>query len=83
VPDGSVLNKQEVLQDLRTTGLTFHAIELRQSTVRIYGPTAVLTGSAGSGEWTIKLLHESINLVELGLAVFPNGRLPVPAERQL
>ena len=44
--DGSVLNKQEVLQDLRTNGLTFHSIELRESTVRIYGPTAVLTGES-------------------------------------
>ena len=43
-PDYSVLNKKEVLQDLRTNGLTFHSIELRQSTVRIYGSTAVLTG---------------------------------------
>jgi hypothetical protein len=31
-PDGSVLSKQEVLQDLRTNGLTFHSIELREST---------------------------------------------------
>ena len=46
--DGSVRNKQEVLQDLRTNGLTFHSIELRQSTVRIYGPTAVLTGESRS-----------------------------------
>ncbi len=45
-PDGAVLNKQEVLQDLWTNGLTFHSIELRQSTVRIYGPTAVLTGES-------------------------------------
>ena len=44
--DGSVLNKQEVVQDLRTNGLTFHAIELWQSKVRIYGPTAVLTGES-------------------------------------
>ena len=45
-PDGSVLNKQEVLRDLRTKGLTFHSIELHQSKVRIYGPTAVLTGES-------------------------------------
>src|SRR6266704_3395614 len=45
-PDGSVLNKQEVLQDLRTNGLTFHSIELRESKVRIYGPIAVLTGES-------------------------------------
>ena len=29
-PDGSVLNKQEVLQDLRSGGLRFHSIELGQ-----------------------------------------------------
>jgi len=46
--DGSVLNKQEVLQERRTNGLTFHSIELRESTVRIYGPTAVLTGESRS-----------------------------------
>jgi hypothetical protein len=27
-PDGSVLNKQELLQDLRSGGLRFHSIEL-------------------------------------------------------
>ena len=42
-PDGSVLNKQEVLQDLRNNGLTFHSIDLLQSLVRIYGSTAVVT----------------------------------------
>src|SRR5580692_7356108 len=30
-PDGSVLNKQEVLQDLRSGGLRFHSIELGQA----------------------------------------------------
>ncbi len=45
-PDGSVLNKQEVLYDLRTNGLTFQSIDLLQSTGRIYGPTAVLTGES-------------------------------------
>jgi hypothetical protein len=38
--DGSVLNRQEVVQDLRTNRLTFHAIALCQSKGRIYGPTA-------------------------------------------
>ena len=47
-PDGSVLNKQEALQDLRTNGLTFHSIERPQSTIRIYGPTVVLTGESGT-----------------------------------
>ena len=45
-PDGSVLNKQEVLQDLRHNGLTFHSIDLIQSLVRIYGSTAVVTGES-------------------------------------
>src|ERR1700722_6150050 len=42
-PDGSVLNKQEVLQDLRSGGLRFHSIDLSQTGVRIYGATALLT----------------------------------------
>ena len=42
-PEGSVLNKQEVLQDLRSGGLRFHSIELSQTEVRVYGSTAVLT----------------------------------------
>jgi ketosteroid isomerase-like protein len=42
-PDGSVLNKEEVLQDLRSGGLRFHSIELDQTEVRMYGATAVLT----------------------------------------
>src|ERR1700722_6750479 len=42
-PDGSVLNKQEGLQDLRGGGLRFHSIDLSQTEVRVYGSTAVLT----------------------------------------
>jgi hypothetical protein len=45
-PDGSVLNKQEVLHDLRNNGLTFHSIDLLKSLVRIYGSTAVVTGES-------------------------------------
>ena len=45
-PDGSVLNKQEVLKDLRSGGLRFHSIELGQTEVRIYGATAVLTAAS-------------------------------------
>ena len=45
-PDGSVLNKQGVLQDLRNNGLTFHSIDLPESLVRIYGSTAVVTGES-------------------------------------
>jgi hypothetical protein len=45
-PDGSVLNKHEVLQDLRSGGLRFHSIELGQTEVRIYESTAVLTAES-------------------------------------
>ena len=45
-PDGSVLNKQEVLKDLRSGGLRFHSIELGQTEVRMYGSTAVLTAES-------------------------------------
>jgi ketosteroid isomerase-like protein len=45
-PDGSVLNKPEVLQDLRSGGLRFDSIELGQTEVRMYGPTAVLTAES-------------------------------------
>src|ERR1700727_607176 len=45
-PDGSVLNKQEVLQDLRSGGLQFHSIELGQTEVRMYGSAAVLTAES-------------------------------------
>src|SRR6202046_1722540 len=45
-PDGSVLNKQEVLQDLRSGGLRFHSIELSQAEVRMYGSTAILTAES-------------------------------------
>lgn len=45
-PDGSVLNKQEVLKDLREQGLVFHSIEIEHENVRIYGTAAVLTGES-------------------------------------
>jgi hypothetical protein len=45
-PDGSVLNKQDVLRDLRSGGLRFHSIELAQTDVRMYGSTAVLTADS-------------------------------------
>ncbi len=48
-PDGSVLNKEQVLHDLRDQGLTFRSIELQGAVVRIYGDAAVLTGES----WTV------------------------------
>jgi hypothetical protein len=46
-PDGSVLNKHQVLADLRN-GLTFQSIEFWDGKVRVYGTAAVLTGESTS-----------------------------------
>ena len=45
-PDGAVLNKQEVLNDLRVNGLTFRSIDPHEITVRIYGSTALVSGES-------------------------------------
>jgi hypothetical protein len=44
--DGSVLNKQQVLRDLRERGLTFQSIELEREQVRLLGSVAILTGES-------------------------------------
>ena len=44
--NGSVLNKAEVLRDLKNGGLTFKSIELSNPEVRVYGSTAILTGES-------------------------------------
>jgi len=41
-PDGSVLNRDEILHDLRESGLTFKSIELTGEQVRVYGETGIL-----------------------------------------
>jgi hypothetical protein len=45
-PDRSVLNKSQVLQDLRDQGLTFQSIDLWQEHVRLFGSVAILTGES-------------------------------------
>jgi hypothetical protein len=45
-PDGSVLNKQQVLKDLREQGLRIHSIELEDAVVRIVGSVAILTAAS-------------------------------------
>ena len=45
-PDGSVLNKQEVLKDLRGQGLSIHSIELEDAVVRVVGSVAILTAAS-------------------------------------
>jgi len=45
-PDGSVLNKGQVLKDLREQGLTFHSSDLKDASVRVLGSTAILTAES-------------------------------------
>src|SRR6266446_818044 len=45
-PDGSVLNKGQVLKDLREQGLMFHSIDLKDASVRVLGSTAILTAES-------------------------------------
>jgi ketosteroid isomerase-like protein len=42
-PDGSVLNKEQVLNDSIEHKMAFHPIELRGAAVRLFGSTAILT----------------------------------------
>ena len=44
--DGSVLNKEQVLKDLREQGLTFNAIDLDDVVVRVFGSAAILTAES-------------------------------------
>jgi ketosteroid isomerase-like protein len=45
-PDGSVLNKEQVLKDLREHGLTFHSINVIDPVVLVLGSAAVLTAES-------------------------------------
>jgi ketosteroid isomerase-like protein len=45
-PDGSALNKQQVLKDLREQGLRIHSIELEDAVVRVVGSVAILTAAS-------------------------------------
>ena len=45
-PDGYVFNKDEILRDLRESGLAFKSIELTGEEVRIHGDTGILTGES-------------------------------------
>jgi ketosteroid isomerase-like protein len=44
--DGSVLNKEQVLKDLREQGLMFYAIDLEDAVVRVFGSAAILTAES-------------------------------------
>jgi hypothetical protein len=45
-PDGSILNKQQVLNDLREQGLVFQSINLEREQIRLLGSVAILTGES-------------------------------------
>ena len=45
-PDGSVLNKQQILKELREQGLRIHSIELEDAAVRVVGSVAILTAAS-------------------------------------
>jgi ketosteroid isomerase-like protein len=49
-PDGSVLNKQQVLKDLREQGLRIHSIELEDAAVRVVGSVAILTAASKTAQ---------------------------------
>jgi hypothetical protein len=44
--DGSVLNKEQVLRDLREQGLMFPRIDIEDLLIRVFGSTAILTPRA-------------------------------------
>jgi hypothetical protein len=46
-PDGSVLNKPQVLKDLREQ-LRIHSIELEDAVVRVVGSAAILTAACST-----------------------------------
>lgn len=44
--DGSVLNKQQVLKDLREKGLKFHSITLKDPVARVFDSVGILTAES-------------------------------------
>jgi len=47
-PDGSVLSKAQILDDLAAHAMSFGSIDLTNETVRIYGSVGILTGDSTS-----------------------------------
>ena len=43
--DGSVLNKRQILKELREQRLRIHSIELKDAVVRVVGSAAILTAT--------------------------------------
>ena len=85
-PDGLMLNKEQVLHDLREHGLTFRSIELQGALVRIYEEAAVLTGesrtvtSRGGGDSTAHVRLIAVYALQAGtikLVHFQSTSLPL------
>ncbi len=55
--DGSVLNREQVLKDLRDGGLRFQSIDLQNAEVRLCGSAAILTGEST----TVSSRHEELS----------------------
>ena len=93
-PDGSVLNKEQVLRDLREQGLTFDRIDLEDPVVRVFGSAAILTGdskttSSRNGKSThahVRLVAvyaqegDAIRLVHFQSTMLPEGTSATPNE---
>ena len=89
-PDGSVLNKQQVLKDLREQGLRFHSIELKDAVVRVFGSAAILTaesrtvssreGKEGQAHFRLVAVYaqeeEAIRLVHFQSTTLPEKQTP-------
>jgi len=45
-PDGSMLSKAEILDDLKSHAMTIKVIELANERIRIYGPVGVVTADS-------------------------------------
>jgi ketosteroid isomerase-like protein len=45
-PDGSVLSKAQILDDLKTHAMSFPSIELTNEKIRIFGSVGILTGDS-------------------------------------
>jgi ketosteroid isomerase-like protein len=45
-PDGTVLSKKQILDDIKVHSMTFQSIELTNETIRIHGSVGILTGDS-------------------------------------
>ena len=89
-----MLNKEQVLSDLREQGLTFHRIDLEDTVIRVFGSAAILTAeskttSSRNGKTThayVRLVSvyaqegDAIRLVHFQSTMLPAGTSETPNE---